>query len=141
MCTVIIGVSYCSILSDCNWLMDWRCRLHDVGDQRTAVDCANSNSSTGMATCPQRPWSCWHCTDWLWKDVISKLDKLHLFTLVYVFAWHPQLHTLYISSPNHCLLFAAHAHTFAAFFAVVPRLCRLCHLILVSQPLLGTLIL
>jgi len=35
----------------------------------------------------------------------------------------------YISSPNHCLLFAAHAHTIATSFTVVPRLC---HLILVS---------
>jgi len=39
------------------------------------------------------------------------------------------LHTPYISSPNHCLLFAAHAHTIATCFATVPRLC---HLILVS---------
>jgi len=31
----------------------------------------------------------------------------------------------YISSPNHCLLFAAHAHTIATCFAVVLRLCRL----------------
>ena len=28
-------------------------------------------------------------------------------------------------SPNYCLLFAAHAHTIATCFAVVPRLCRL----------------
>jgi len=52
-------------------------------------------------------------------------------------AWHPPLHSPYISSHNHCLLFAAHAHTIATCFAVVPRLC---HLILVSlNPLLGTL--
>jgi len=25
------------------------------------------------------------------------------FCLIYLFAWHPQLHTLYISSSNHCL--------------------------------------
>jgi len=37
-------------------------------------------------------------------------------------AWHPQLHTAYISSPNHCLVFTAHSHTIAACFAVVPRL-------------------
>jgi len=36
--------------------------------------------------------------------------------------------TSYISSSNHCHLFAAHAHTIATSFAVVPRLC---HLILV----------
>ena len=33
--------------------------------------------------------------------------------LVYLLAWYPPLHTPYISSPNHCLLFAAHAHTIA----------------------------
>ena len=32
------------------------------------------------------------------------------FSLVYLLAWHPPLHTPY----NHCLLFAAHAHTFKA---------------------------
>ena len=51
------------------------------------------------------------------------------FSLVYLLTWHPPLHTPYISSPNHCLLFAAHAHTIAICFAVVPRLC---YLILVS---------
>ena len=52
-----------------------------------------------------------------------------VFSLLYLLTWHPPLHTPYISSPNHCLLFAAHAHTIATCFAVVPRLC---HLILVS---------
>jgi len=32
--------------------------------------------------------------------------------------WHLPFHTPYISSPNHCLLFAAHAHTIATCFAV-----------------------
>ena len=41
----------------------------------------------------------------------------------------PPLHTPYISSPNHCLLSATHAHTIATCFDVVPRLC---HQILVS---------
>jgi len=57
------------------------------------------------------------------------------FSLVFLLAWHPLLHTSYICSSNHCLLFAAHVHTIATCFAVVPRLC---HLILVFQPLLGT---
>ena len=56
-------------------------------------------------------------------------QSLSKFSLVYLLAWHPRLHTPYISLPNHCLLFAAHAHTVAACFVVVPRLC---HLILVS---------
>jgi len=47
--------------------------------------------------------------------------------------WHPPLHTPYISSPNHCLLFAAHDHTITTCFAAVPRLC---HLILVSLSIL-----
>jgi len=49
-----------------------------------------------------------------------------------VFLWtslHPPLYTPYISSPNHCLIFAGHAYTIATCFAVIPRLC---HLILVS---------
>jgi len=58
-----------------------------------------------------------------------------LFSLVYLLAWHPPLHTPYISSPNYCLLFTAHANTVTTCFAVVPRLCPL---ILVSQPLLGS---
>ena len=40
-------------------------------------------------------------------------QSLSKFSLVYLLAWHPPLHTPYISSPNHCLLFAAHAHTIA----------------------------
>jgi len=64
-------------------------------------------------------------------------QSLSKFSLVYLLAWHPPLHTPYISSPNHYPLFATHAHTIATCFAVVPRLC---HLILVSlSTLLGTL--
>jgi len=44
--------------------------------------------------------------------------------LVYLLVWNPPLHTPYIFSPNHCLLFATYAHTNAACFAVVPRLCH-----------------
>ena len=45
--------------------------------------------------------------------------SLTKFSLVYLLAWHPPLHTPYISSTNHCLLFAAHAHTIATRFAIV----------------------
>jgi len=51
-------------------------------------------------------------------------------------AWQPLLHTPYISSPNHCLLFAAYAHTIATCFAVVPRLSSNPSLSL--NPLFGT---
>jgi len=49
-------------------------------------------------------------------------QSLSKFPWVYLLAWHPQLHTPYISSRNHCLLFAAHAHTIPTCFAAVPRL-------------------
>jgi len=39
--------------------------------------------------------------------------------------WNPLLHTPYISSRSHYLLFATHAHTITASSAVVPVLCRL----------------
>ena len=55
--------------------------------------------------------------------------SLSKFLLVCLLACHPPFHTPYISSPNHCLLFAAHDHAIATCFAVVPRLC---HLILVA---------
>jgi len=52
----------------------------------------------------------------------QSFSTISKFSLVYLLAWHPPLHTPSISSPNHCLLFATHAHTIAACFAVVPRL-------------------
>ena len=50
-------------------------------------------------------------------------------SLVFLLVLDPQLHTPYISSPNHHL-FTAHAHTNAACSAAIPMLC---HLYLVSQ--------
>jgi len=46
-------------------------------------------------------------------------------SLVYLLVWHHPLHTPYISSPNHCLLFTAYAHTITTCFAVVLRLYHL----------------
>jgi len=46
-------------------------------------------------------------------------QSLSKFFLVYLLAWYPPPYTLYISSPNHCLLFAAHAHTITTCSAVV----------------------
>ena len=45
--------------------------------------------------------------------------------LVFLLVWDPLFLSLYISSPSHCILFATHAHTIAACFAVVLRLCCL----------------
>ena len=57
--------------------------------------------------------------------------------LVYLLVWNPALYTPYISSPNHCLLFATHVHTIIICFAVVPRLSSIFSLSLHS--LLGPL--
>ena len=38
--------------------------------------------------------------------------------LVYLLVWSPPPHIPFISSPNQCLLFTAHAHTIATCFAV-----------------------
>jgi len=71
----------------------------------------------------------WHpsCSIYMPNSLFAQF--LSKFYLLYLLAWHPTLHTPYISSPNHCLLFAAHAHTITICFAVV---LRLCHLILIS---------
>ena len=45
--------------------------------------------------------------------------------LVYLLVWSPPPHIPYISSPNQCLLFAAHVHTIATCFAVVSILYHL----------------
>jgi len=58
-------------------------------------------------------------------------------TFLWSSPWTGTLHFILHSSPNHCLLLTAQAHTSTNCFAVVPRLC---HLIPVSlNPLLGTL--
>jgi len=68
---------------------------------------------------PWYPHCSIHVPDSLFPQSLSK------FSLVYLFAWHPPLHSPHISSSKHCLLFATHAHTIATCFAVVPRLCHL----------------
>jgi len=55
-----------------------------------------------------------------------------LFSTIYLhvsfglpLGWHPPLHSPYVSSPNHSILFTTHAHTITTCFSVVPRLCHL----------------
>jgi len=77
-------------------------------------------------------YDAWHplfsiyVTDSLFPQSLSKFSLVYRYLL----AWHPPLHTPYISLPNHCLLFTAHAHTITTSFAVV---LRLSHLILFSH--------
>ena len=56
-------------------------------------------------------------------------------SLVYLLVWSPPPHIPYISSPNQCLLFAAHAHTIATSFAVVSILYHV-FLVFLSTPYL-----
>jgi len=49
-------------------------------------------------------------------------QPISMSSLVYLLVWSHPPNIPYISSSNQCLLFAAHAHTIATCFAVVPRL-------------------
>ena len=63
-----------------------------------------------------------------------------LQSLVFLLVLDPQLHTPYISSPNHNLLFTKHAHTNAACSAAIPMLCHL-YLVSLSTPYLSVCLL
>jgi len=63
------------------------------------------------------------------------LYNLSMSSLVYLLVWSPPPHIPYISSPNHCLLFATHAHIVATCFAVVSILYHL-FLVFLSTPYL-----
>ena len=71
-------------------------------------------SASSVYCNPWHPPCSVHVPDSLFPQSLSK------FSLVSLLAWHPPLHAPYISSPNHCLLLATHAHTIATCFAVVP---------------------
>jgi len=104
------------------------------------TQCSAEHSPTHTYCGHQSPLICFiHLYD-LWHPPCSICapdslfpQSLSKFSLVYLLAWYPPLHTPFIYSPNHCLLFATHARTITTCFAVVPRLCRL---ILVSLPTL-----
>ena len=65
-------------------------------------------------------------------------QSLSMSSLFYLLVWSPPPHIPYISSPNQCLLFAAHAHTIASCFAVVSILYHL-FLVFLSTPYLELL--
>ena len=52
------------------------------------------------------------------------LNNLSPSPLCYLLFWNPPLHTPYISSPNHSLLFTTHTHTITTCFVVIPILCK-----------------
>ena len=66
------------------------------------------------------------------------VQPLSRSSLVFLLVLDPQFHTPYISSPNHHLLFAAHAHTNAACSGAIPMQCHL-YLVSLLSILLGSL--
>ena len=71
---------------------------------------------------------------------LTLVQPLSRSCLVFLLVLDPQLHTPYLSSPNHHLLFAAHAHTNAACSAAIPMLCYL-YVVSLSTPYLGVCLL
>ena len=57
------------------------------------------------------------CSNYVLGNLFAQ--PLSMSSLVYLLVWSPPPHISYISSPNQCLLFAAHAHTITTCFAVV----------------------
>ena len=65
------------------------------------------------------------------RSIASSLFKLHallgnlfaqllsMSSVVYLLVWSPPPHIPCISSPNHCLLFTAHAHTITSILSVL----------------------
>ena len=64
--------------------------------------------------------------------------SVSMSSLFYLLVWSPPPHIPYISSPNQCLFFAAHAHTIATCFVVVSILYHL-FLVFLSTPYLELL--
>jgi len=105
------------------WISSRTTRLSRYQKKHSPTNINHPLSASSICYDPWHPPSSINVPDSFFPQSVSK------FFLVYLLAWHPPLHTPYISSSNHCLLFARHAHTIATCFTVVPRLC---HLILVS---------
>ena len=70
------------------------------------------------------------------KEYIDILDNIFWESIFYLLVCSPPPHIPYISSPNQCLLFAAHNHTIATCFAVVSILYNLL-LVFLSTAYLG----
>jgi len=101
----------------------WAGTRRNIHPLTSVVIVTHALSTSSICYDPWHPPCSIYVPDSLFPQSLSK------FSLVYLLAWHPPLHTPYISSHSQCLLFTAHAHTIATCFAVVPRLC---HLIRVS---------
>ena len=91
-------------------------------------------SSSSIYNDPWHPLCSFHVLDNPLGQPLSRSS------LVFFLVLAPELHTPYISSPNHHHLFAAHAHTNTAYSAAKPMLCHL-YLVSLSAPYLGVCLL
>ena len=78
-----------------------------------------SLSASSIYHDPQHP----PCSNYVLGNLFAQ--PLSMSSFVYLLVWRPPPHIPYISSSNQRLLFAAHAHTIAACFAVVSILYHL----------------
>ena len=86
----------------------------------TPILIINHPSSASSIYCdPWHPPRSIYMPDSLFAQPLSKSSW------VYLLVWHIRLHTPYISSPNHCFIFATHAQIIATCFAQVLRLYHL----------------
>jgi len=89
----------------CPWQPVWAGTRRIVHPLTPIVVISHPLSAFSICYDPWHPPHSIFVPDNLFPQFLSK------FSLVYLLSWHPPLHTPYISSPNHCLLFAAHAYT------------------------------
>jgi len=91
-------------LSRTTWVSRYQNNIHPL----TPIVVINHPlSASSIFYDPWHPPCSIYVPDSLFPQPLSK------FSLVCPLAWHLPHHTPYISSPNHCLLFTAHAHTIA----------------------------
>jgi len=88
-----------------------------------------SLSASSIYHDPQHP----PCSNYVLGNLLAQ--PLSMSYLVYLLVWSPPPRIPYISSPNQCLLFTAHANTIATCFAVVSILYHL-FLVFLSTPYL-----
>jgi len=97
--TTILQLSgYCQGLP--GWA-DTRRNIHPL----ISILIINPNLSASSIYCDP-----WHNPCSIYVPHSFSAQPLSKSSLVYLLVLHPPLHTPYISSPNHCLLFAAYAH-------------------------------
>ena len=103
----------------CPRLPEWASTKKNIHPLTPILIINHPLSAFSIYSNPWHPPCSIYVPDSLFAQPLSKSS------FVYLLVRHPLLHTSYISSPNHCLLFTAHAHTIATCSSAVLRLCPL----------------